>query len=59
MLTFSKTPDPRNEFDIASITVAVSSDVVLQDAVEAVSDFLKACGYSLEGLEVVECADKE
>lgn len=52
---FIKNKDPENKYDRVDVTFEISEkDTVLDDLVEDFTDFLKACGYSLDRLEVIK-----
>lgn len=52
---FIKTKDPDNEFDKTNVIIEIpDEDVVLDDIVEAFVEFLKACTYSIEDLEIIK-----
>ena len=54
MYKFIKIRDATNEFDRTDVIVRVhDNDMVLADLLEKITSFLKACGYSLDGLDVV------
>lgn len=54
MITLTKLHDPHNEYDIADVTMRLPDDAGLEEMAEAMTGFLKACGYAFKEL-VVEC----
>jgi hypothetical protein len=52
---FRKTRDKDNNFDVTSVTVLLEhNEHTLDEMLDAFSDFLKACGWSVDGtIEVV------
>jgi len=52
MLKFIKIKDSTNHFDHTNVKIE-SDSIVLSDILEDFTDFLKACGFQLEGLEVI------
>lgn len=52
---FIKTKDPNNEFDRTNVEIEVcSEEVTLDDLLEDIEDFLRACGYSIHSIEHVK-----
>lgn len=53
---FIKIKDEANKFDTTDVTIE-SVSVGLPELLEDITDFLKACGFSLDGLEAVHEED--
>jgi len=53
MYTFKHTRDPENDFDISDITFEVETQS-RADLVEEFLNFLKACGFSTDNLDLEE-----
>lgn len=58
MFKFIKVKDPTNQFDRTNIKIE-SDSLVLSDVLEDFADFLKACGYSFDGLEATYVETEE
>jgi hypothetical protein len=52
MITLTKTPDPANAYEVATITMALGDDLDLDTLAEEVANFLYACGFRFKGLVV-------
>lgn len=48
---FVKIKDEKNEFDTTKVVI-YSDATSLSDLIDNFSDFLKACGYSFDSLEI-------
>ena len=56
MMHFIKHPDPNNQYDNSKVVVE-TSEIVLQDVLQDFTQFLRACGFVLDGLEVVDAEE--
>lgn len=45
MIKFEKTPDPRHEGDVTTVTITLSNESSLDEMKETFIEFLKAVGY--------------
>ena len=60
MYRFSKTIDPSNEYDKTNVSINIPfNDVDLNDLCEAFTDFLKACGFYIEGKHAEIVTDED
>ena len=59
MFKFIKIKDEQNEFDKTNVVVTVpDSDSTISDLCEAFADYLKACGFYLDG-KIVDIIPEE
>jgi hypothetical protein len=49
MITFTKEPEKDNQYDVATVKMSMSSDIVLTEIIAQIDLFLRACGYSFDG----------
>jgi len=55
---FIKTKDPKNNFDITNVEISSDfNDLTLDQILETMEDFLKACGFSFDGNLAIVNAD--
>lgn len=53
-LKLQKLPNPKNAYDLTTVTIELPTDVTRDQLLEVFGDFLKAIGYHVGGPLVVD-----